>query len=130
VPAGPSLPPLASEPVLVAVGDISCTAHWVVTPNGSFPLAGTTWIVINQTITTERIPAWAIVMCILLVLACLLGLLFLLVKERRTQGFAAVTVQGPVGYHVAQVPISHPSQVAEVEAKVNYIRAVAAGARG
>src|SRR5579871_5214066 len=70
-PGGPALPALATEPVLVVVGDIAVTAHWVVTPNGTFPLAGTTWIVTNQTMTTSFVPGWAIALCILFVLACL-----------------------------------------------------------
>ena len=79
--------PPPSEPVLVTVGDMTVTEHWVLTPSGAFPLAGTAWTVTNQTITTERIPAWAIVFTILFLLFCLLGLLFLLVKERVLQGF-------------------------------------------
>jgi hypothetical protein len=118
-----------SEPILVAVGDISCTQHWVVTPAGAFPLAGTSWIVTNQTTTTERIPAVAIVLAVIFFVFCLLGLLFLLMKERTMSGWVTVSVQGPGGYHATQVPVTNPAQVADVEARVHYIRSLVAAVR-
>lgn len=128
-PPANGLTAAASEPVLVSIGDIACTQHWVVTPNATFPVAGTTWTVANQTTTTESIPAYAIVLAIVFFLFCLLGLLFLLIKERRTQGFVTVTVQGPSGYHATQVAVSHPAQAADTEARVHYIRSLAAASR-
>lgn len=124
---GPAAPD--HEPVLVTVGDIACTEHWVVTPGGSFPISGSTWIVTNQTTTSERIPPYAIVLAIVFFLFCLLGLFFLLIKQRTMQGWVTVTVQAPGGYHATQVPVSHPSQIADVENRVHYIRGLAAAAR-
>jgi hypothetical protein len=49
----------------------------------------------NQTFATEVIPVWAIVLAIIFFVFCLLGLLFLLVKERRVHGAVQVGVQGP-----------------------------------
>ncbi len=65
-------PESPSEPVLVTVGDVVVTEHWVLTPSGVFPLAGTNWTVTNQTITTERVPQWAIAFMIMFLLVCLL----------------------------------------------------------
>ncbi len=120
------LEPAPMEPVLVSAGDISCTQHRVVTPNGSFPLKGTNWTVSNNSVTTESLPTYAIVLAIVLFVFCLLGLLFLLIKERRTTGFVQVTVQGPGVVHSTQIPVSSPAQVLDIEQRVNYIRGLVA----
>src|SRR5687768_11580322 len=86
-------PPPAGT-VLVTIGDMACTESTVITPAGTFPLKGTTWIVSNQTQTSERIPPHAIVLAIVFFLFCLLGLLFLLMKERTTTGFVQVSGTG------------------------------------
>lgn len=133
-PPPPPSPPVGAPPppvpgvtgVLVNVGDIACTQDEAITPNGRFPLRRTVWVVQNNTTTTESIPTWAIVMTILFVLACLLGLLFLLVKERKTSGFVTVSVQGEGVYHATQIPVSDPAQIADVESRVGYIRGLVA----
>src|SRR5438067_10741741 len=84
-----------SEPTVVTVGDMAVTPTTVVTPAGRYPLAGTTWVVSNNTMMTESIPAYAIVLAIIFFVFCLLGLLFLLIKERKVSGFMQVSVQGP-----------------------------------
>ena len=95
-------------------------------PNGRWPLARTVWVVQNNTTTTEAIPTWAIVMAVLFFLVCLLGLLFLLVKERRTTGWVTVSVQGEGTYHSTQVPVSAPEVVSDIESRVGYIRGLVA----
>jgi hypothetical protein len=132
----PALPPDASSSsqlqpagagnVLVTVGDIACTQTTVITPNGSHPLAGTTWIVANNSSTKEKIPTYAIVLAVIFALACLLGLLFLLIKERIVEGYVQVSVQGPNLFYATQVQIHDPQQVADVEQRVNYIRSLVA----
>ncbi|MFI9508503.1 hypothetical protein [Nocardia sp. NPDC052566] len=118
---------LSVEPVLVTVGDIACSSTTVFIPSGQrHPLAGTTWIVTHQTTVTQRIPAYAIVLAVLLALACLLGLLFLLVKEESIQGFVQVSVQSPGFYYATQVPIGDKRQVIDVEQRVEYIRGMVA----
>ncbi len=140
IDVGPTAPPHAPdqaaasgrsvhEPVLVTVGDIVVSQHWAVTPNGTFPLAGSTWTVTKQTSITEGIPAWAIVITVLFVWFCFLGLLFLLVKERRLSGWVTVTVQGPAGYHATQVAVSAPAQIADAEQRVHHIRSLVVAAR-
>lgn len=105
---------------------MACTQTSVITPAGSYPLAGTVWIASNNTTTTESIPAVAIVLCILFVVFCLLGLLFLLMREKRTQGFVQVSVQGDGLYHAVQIPVSSPAAVMQIEQQVNYVRALVA----
>jgi hypothetical protein len=121
-------PPPGSQPgqVLVTVGDIACTQTEVLLPTGRAPLRGTTWMVTNQVTVTEGIPTWAIVLAIIGIIACLLGLFFLLVKEKKVQGFMQVSVQGPGLYYATQLPVSNEMQMRDIESRVNYIRTLVA----
>lgn len=55
---------------------------------------------------SEGIPAVAIVLTIVFVWFCLIGLLFLLMKEKRYSGFVSITVTGNGLYHTVQFPAS------------------------
>jgi hypothetical protein len=68
------------------------------------------------------------VVFIWLFLLGLLGLLFLLVKEDRTDGTVQVVVQGPGFVHGTQLPVASPQQVADYNARVNYARSVSTAA--
>ncbi|MFF3228444.1 hypothetical protein ACFYV7_37005 [Nocardia suismassiliense] len=125
-PPPPQGKPFTPEPVLVTVGDIGCTATRVMTPSGQRPLAGTVWIVTHQTTVDRRIPSYAIVLAVLLMIFCLLGLVFLAVKEEKIQGFVQVSVQGPDFYYATQVKITDRAQVFDTEQRVNYIRGLVA----
>jgi hypothetical protein len=114
------------EPVLVSIGDISVTQSQVFTPSGVRPLSEVSWTVTDMTTTTQAIPTWAIVCAIVFFVFCLLGLLFLLVKETKTQGSMQVTVHGPGFVHTSQIPVSSPAQVADINARVNHARMLAA----
>ncbi|MFG1910874.1 hypothetical protein [Kribbella sp. NPDC048928] len=119
----PQLPQnLPTGPVLVTIGDISVEQQRIVTPAGVLPTTGSNWSAMDMSRTEEKIPAWAIVLAIIFFLACLLGLLFLLVKERKTTGFVQVTVQYGNRTHNTHVGVSSPDQVADVLARVNYAR--------
>ena len=96
--------PLGNQPVLLTIGDIALTHTHVIVPHGQYPLYGTTWTVQDSTYAHEGIPAVAIVLTIIFVWFCLLGLLFLLMKERRYSGFVSVSVTGPGLYHTVQFP--------------------------
>jgi hypothetical protein len=123
-PVSQSLPmqALPTGPVLVTVGDISVEQFRIVTPAGVLPTQGTNWSAMDMTRTEEKIPAWAIILAIVFALACLLGLLFLLCKEKKTTGFVQITVQNGNRTHNTHVGVSSPSQVAEVLARVNFAR--------
>ncbi|MBZ4561573.1 hypothetical protein GBO17_20650 [Mycobacterium avium subsp. hominissuis] len=58
----------------------------------------------------------------------LLGLLFLLMKDRRYAGYIQVTVQGSRFLHTTLIPAG-PDAMMRVTQEVNYARAVAATAR-
>lgn len=117
-----SLAPQDYEPVRVQLGDISVSDTRVQTPYGRFPLAGTTWMVTNQTYVTESIPAWAIVCAILFFIFCLLGLLFLLVKERKLYGAMQVSVQGPGLAHSTYIPVYTQAAIYAINSNVDWIR--------
>jgi hypothetical protein len=97
--------------MLLWIGDIGVSRHWVVTPNGTAPLAGSQWIVRDATRVEERIPAVAIVLAVIFFVFCLLGLLFLLMKERQVTGYVEVTVRSGDVYHVAQLPVRNVMDV-------------------
>jgi hypothetical protein len=98
------MPMPSGEPVLLTIGDMALTQNTLILPQGRFPLNGTVWTVQDSTLVSEGIPAAAIVLTIVFVWFCLLGLLFLLMKEKRYQGFVTITVTGPGVYHSCQFP--------------------------
>jgi hypothetical protein len=128
----PTLPlpvpsPDAEDP-LVAIGDITVTQNWVRVPQGAFRLRGTTWSVQDSTQVAETIPAYAIVLAIVFsIIFCLLGLLFLLIKEQRYYGFIWITVTGDGLYHSVQIPPG-PANAAWAASQVDRARALAAAA--
>jgi len=97
----PQYPPAPAQ-----FGDIWVDGDWVQVPAGRFPVRGTTWTVQDMTHTTEKISTAGIVLAVVFVWFCLLGLLFLLMKEQVRVGWVQVTVQGPGLHHTTMVPAS------------------------
>ena len=64
----PPAPPAPVESFAVTIGDIGVTRTWVVTPNGNAPVAGSRWIVLDQSRTEKKIPTWAIICAIVFAL--------------------------------------------------------------
>ncbi|MGZ4682582.1 MAG: hypothetical protein ACXWB2_07355 [Acidimicrobiales bacterium] len=134
--ASPPLGPLAAAPhlaapadsVLFVVGDIGVSRTFVYTPNGNAPMRGSQWYVTDMSRTEERIPTWAIVLAVVFALACLLGLLFLLVKERTTSGYVEVRVMSEQLSHLTQIPVNDPSQVMQIRHLVGQAQSLAAAA--
>ena len=118
------------EHVLVTIGDIIVTPDNVITPQGKRPIGTVYWSVTDMSRTEKHIPTWAIVLAILFALACLVGLLFLLVKEEVTEGWVQVAVQGQNFYHAVQLPVSSPDQARRYNDMVNYARSVSASRSG
>jgi hypothetical protein len=110
---------------LVTVGDITVLSDKIMTPAGPLPLQGAVWTATDMSRTEERIPPVAIVLAIIFFLACLLGLLFLLMKEKKTTGYVQVTVNSGGRFHSTMVPVSSPAAVADIMARVNYARSLA-----
>jgi len=126
--AAAALAPKAG-PYLLTIGDIGVTSDTIVTPNGTAPLAGSQWIATDMTRTESKIPTWAIVMAIVFAIFCLLGLFFLLVKERVTTGYVDVGVRSGDLYHRTQIPVSNEYQVSQTRALVAQAQSLAAQAR-
>ncbi|WP_051450891.1 hypothetical protein [Actinospica robiniae] len=120
----------ANAPVMVTIGDIACTNTTVITPSGQAPIGGVVWSFTDMSRTTRSIPTWAIVCTVIFFLFCLLGLLFLLAKEDRTDGSVQVVVQGRGFLHQVQLPVSSIMQVQDYAARVNYARSLSAAAAG
>jgi hypothetical protein len=116
-----------ADAVLLTIGDVAVTRTHVIVPQGRYPLQGTTWTVQDSTQVTESIPVYAIVLAIIFAFACLLGLLFLLIKEKRYQGFVTVSVTGQGFYHSVQFPPG-PQTANFVAHQVNQARGLAAAA--
>lgn len=66
---GATLATSSTDPVILTIGDIGITRHWVVTPNGSAPLQGSQWIARDATREESHIPPYAIVLAIPFALA-------------------------------------------------------------
>ncbi len=118
-----------AEQFVLAIGDIHVSPNWVVTPSGTARLTGAQWFVVDQTRTERRIPTWAVVVAVIFALACLLGLLFLLVKEDQTTGYVQVSVRAGDLAHTTALPITDHQQVAYVQSQVAQARALSAQAR-
>ena len=117
---------LQPEQYVLSIGDIGVTPSWVVTPNGTAPLRNSQWLVNDRTTIQRSIPPYAIVLAVVFALACLLGLLFLLIKEDRTVGYVEVTVRSQNLYHVTQLPASSPGAVLHARHLVNQAQGMAA----
>jgi hypothetical protein len=116
------------EQWLKTIGDIAISEHWVSTPNGVHPIRGTVWTVTDMTHWQESVSAGGVVLAIIFVWFCLLGLLFLLMKDRKLVGHIQVTVQGTGFYHATMIPVRIPQAVIETNQLVNYARSLAAAA--
>lgn len=117
-----------SGATMVTIGDITCSQTEVATPSGQCPTAAATRTFTDSSRTTKTIPAWAIVCTAIFFAFCFLGLLFLLVKEERTEGGVQVVVQGPGLLHQIQLPVSSVAQVQDYAARVSHARSLTAAA--
>jgi hypothetical protein len=116
------------EQILLSIGDIGVSRSWVVTPNGSAPLAGSQWIAQDRTYTQRSMPTYAIVLAIVFAFACLLGLLFLLIKEDRMTGYVEVSVHSGNLFHVTQLPAQSPQAVLSARQLVAQAQSMTAAA--
>ncbi|MFG3353777.1 hypothetical protein [Streptomyces sp. NPDC048001] len=130
-PGGVALPshpggapvPTGGQP-LVSIGDITVLPDGIVTPAGTLPLKGAVWNATDMSRTEEKIPTHAIVLAVVFFVFCLLGLLFLLMKEKTTTGFVQVTVTSGGKHHSTMIPATSPHTFQQVMGQVNYARSV------
>lgn len=112
------------NPAPTAIGDITVSGWEIITPNGRAPIANSSWVAIDNSQTESKIPSYAIVLAIVFALACLLGLLFLLIKETVTRGYVEVRVTTPTLSHVTQVPVASAADVAHVRSLVAWAQSL------
>ena len=119
--------PGMSEIPLVTVGDITCTQTHVITPSGTFPIAGAQFSVTDMSTTTESMSQTGLVLALVgFFFVCFLSLLFLLMKERKTVGYVQIAVYGHGITHVSNVPALSPATMMDISSRVNYARSLAA----
>ncbi|WP_327234864.1 hypothetical protein OG349_13615 [Streptomyces sp. NBC_01317] len=123
---GPSPTPAHGGTPLVTIGDITVIGDSIVTPSGTLPLRGAVWNATDLSRTEEKIPAHAIVLAIVFFLLCLVGLLFLLMKERTTTGFIQVTVTSGGIHHSTMIPANNPHAFQAVMGQIAYARSISA----
>lgn len=118
------------EAPLVQIGDITVSGHWVVTPQGSRPVAESAWAVADMSRTTRTTPTWAIVCAIVgFFFVFLFSLLFLLAKDERTDGWLQVTVSAPGFAHMTTIPVYNRWQVSDTYNRVAHARSIARNAQ-
>ncbi|MCX4982985.1 hypothetical protein OG259_16390 [Streptomyces sp. NBC_00250] len=127
VPVPPQQPPVPQQhggaPVL-SLGDITVVGDQIITPAGAMPLKGAVWNATDMSRTEEKMPTVAIVLAIVFFIFCLLGLLFLLMKEKTTTGFIQVTVTSGGRHHSTMIPARGPDTFNWVMGQLNYARSL------
>ncbi|MFF9348179.1 hypothetical protein [Streptomyces sp. NPDC014734] len=121
-PQYPGTPPTGAP--MLTLGDITVMNDQIVTPAGTMPLKGAVWTATDLSHTEERIPTVAIVLAIVFALLCLIGLLFLLMKEKKTTGFIQVSVTSGGRHHSTMIPATGPETFHWVMAQLNSARAM------
>ncbi|MGW1657417.1 hypothetical protein [Streptomyces atratus] len=122
-PQQPGALPGGGVPMLT-FGDIAVMNDQIVTPAGTMPLKGAVWTATDLSRTEEKIPTVAIVLAIVFALLCLVGLLFLLMKEKKTTGFIQVSVTSGGRHHSTMIPAMGPDTFPLVMAQLNTARAM------
>ena len=112
------------EELLATLGDISVTQNWIYTPAGTYPVRGSTWTVVDLSQESEKIATAGLILALVFVWFCLVGLLFLLMKERTATGYYQVTVQGDGFTYTTLIP-AEKLLLAAVEDEVDYARTLA-----
>ncbi len=121
-----NFPPQPS-PYDVIIGDIGVSRDWIVTPGGTAPTRGSQWTVVDRVTVTRNIPNWAIVCAIIGAAICLLGLLFLLLKEDTYYGTVDVTVvSGDFRYTTQVYPSAGLQTVNQVRQQIWHAQRLAA----
>lgn len=122
-------PPLKNDFSNLTIGNIAIAGDKVITPNGTGSLAESQWLFSDVSRTESRIPPVAIILAIVFALLCLIGLLFLLMKETTTSGYAEVSVHAGKLYHKVQIPVKSKQDVDRVRELVNKAQSLAMQAR-
>ncbi|MER5931614.1 hypothetical protein [Streptomyces sp. NPDC002054] len=107
-----------------SLGDITIAGDQIITPSGAMPLKGAMWNATDFSRTEEKIPTHAIVLAIIFAWFCLIGLFFLLMKERVTTGYVQVTVSSGGRHHSTMIPATNQAVFPWVMNQLNYARSL------
>ncbi|MEU9180695.1 hypothetical protein AB0C90_28315 [Streptomyces sp. NPDC048550] len=108
----------------LSLGDITIAGDQIITPSGAMPLKGAMWNASDFSRTETKIPTHAVVLAIIFFLFCLLGLLFLLMKEKTTTGYIQVTVTSGGRHHSTMIPAVDAGTFPWVMNQINYARSL------
>ena len=125
LPAATTPPPPPPQAFLLTIGDVGITQTQIITPNGSGALVGSQWIFVDTSRTETKIPTVAIILAIVFALFCLIGLLFLLMKEKTTTGYVEVTVRSGNVFYKTQIPVNTQAKIDEIRQLVSKVQALA-----
>ncbi|MER8234122.1 hypothetical protein ACIRQY_05240 [Streptomyces sp. NPDC101490] len=115
--------PMGGAPLL-SLGDITVVGDQIITPAGPMPLKGAVWNAMDMSRTEEKMPTVAVVLAVVFFVFCLLGLLFLLMKEKHTTGFVQITVTSGGRHHSTMIPARGPDTFPWVMGQLNYARSL------
>ena len=118
--------PVAQDPAVATIGDIVVSKHWVVTPNGTAPIGGSTWQVTDLTWSEKKHhPVWTIVLAVVLFP---IGLLFLFITKAESVGILEVSVRSGSLFHATQVHANGTDAAWRVRNDVNTAQTLSAAA--
>nr|WP_130797446.1 hypothetical protein [Streptomyces otsuchiensis] len=109
---------------LLYLGDMTVMPDAVLTPSGPLPLKGAMWSVTDMSRTDRTITTAGVVLTCVFVWFCLLGLLFLLMREDTTTGFVQVTVTSGGRTHTTLIPATSPQAGPAIVQQVNWLRSL------
>lgn len=108
----------------MSLGDITIAGDQIITPSGTMPLRGAMWNATDFSRTEEKIPTHAIILAVIFFLFCLLGLLFLLMKEKKTTGYIQITVTSGGRHHSTMIPAQDQNTYPWVMSQLNFARSL------
>lgn len=109
-----------------SLGDITVAGDQILTPVGPIPLRGAVWTVNDMSRVERKIPTHAIVLAVIFAWFCLLGLLFLLMKEDEVVGHLQVSVHNDGKAYQTNLLALSGANVMWIHQQVNYFRSLSA----
>ncbi|MFX4290782.1 hypothetical protein [Streptomyces bohaiensis] len=126
----PSQAPMAPQgqqgAPLLYIGDITVMPDAILTPAGPMPLRGAVWTFNDLSRTEKSITTTGIVLACVFAVFCLLGLLFLLMREERTTGYIQVGVTSGGRHHSTMIPATTPHAGPAIAHQVAWLRSISA----
>lgn len=113
----------------LVIGDIAISGDKVLTPNGNGRLADAQWIFTDATRIERSISPVGVILAIVFALFCLIGLLFLLMKDERMVGYVEVSVHSGSLFHKVQIPARSYKDIERIHGLVSQAQMMSARAK-